>query len=236
MWDYREQQTGLGIIPRGKTHFTMNVTLITLYNLALPNKHLLHCIWFSIICNWYDCNLFIGSNKILQLAGSKLGISSQLECQSLCTNMAMHSSLLTTNSLYSLFQFERSNVISVLKNLIECSFVFFKCFITHNSGDWNCILSLYMEKLYEELIMCIINEFWVVVLPDKLWILQRSLQFCFCIWVCNSGELKSSNSECTWKCSADILLAIDVKLRLCYMIQHFSLPKVIEFFLRSFKQ
>ena len=30
---------------------------------------------------------------------------------------------------YSLFQFERSDVISVLKNSIEYSFVFFKCLL-----------------------------------------------------------------------------------------------------------
>ena len=31
---------------------------------------------------------------------------------------------------YSLFQFERSDVISVLKNSIEYSFVFFKCLLS----------------------------------------------------------------------------------------------------------
>ena len=33
---------------------------------------------------------------------------------------------------YSLFQFERSDVISVLKNSIEYSFVFFKCLSSQN--------------------------------------------------------------------------------------------------------
>ena len=32
---------------------------------------------------------------------------------------------------YSLFQFERSDIISVLKNLIEYSFAFFKCLLKY---------------------------------------------------------------------------------------------------------
>ena len=39
------------------------------------------------------------------------------------------SSPLNSNGSYSLFQFERSDVISVLKNLPEYSFVFFKCLV-----------------------------------------------------------------------------------------------------------
>ena len=34
---------------------------------------------------------------------------------------------------YSLFQFERSEVISVLKNSIEYSFVFFKCLLQYSA-------------------------------------------------------------------------------------------------------
>ena len=37
---------------------------------------------------------------------------------------------------YSLFQFERSDIISVLKNSIEYSFVFFKCLF------WEYMLSV----------------------------------------------------------------------------------------------
>ena len=37
---------------------------------------------------------------------------------------------------YSLFQFERSDVISVLKSSIEYSFVFFKCLLETCTAHW----------------------------------------------------------------------------------------------------
>ena len=64
--------------------------------------------------------------------------------------------------------FRKSYYISVLKNSIEYSFVCFKYFIIHRLGDWNrsCTLSLFwgqfcMEKLYGELIECIIRAYRV---------------------------------------------------------------------------
>ena len=40
-----------------------------------------------------------------------------------------HSNYHSHDGSYSLFQFEESDVISVLKNSIEWSFVFFNCFV-----------------------------------------------------------------------------------------------------------
>ena len=48
---------------------------------------------------------------------------------------------------YSLFQFERSDVISVLKNSIEYSFVFFKCLLMQNS-------SIFCQSAYQILSHC----------------------------------------------------------------------------------
>ena len=68
----------------------------------------------------------------------------------------------------SVLNFRKSYYISVLKNSIEYSFVCFKYFIIHRLGDWNrsCTLSLFwgqfcMEKLYGELIECIIRAYRV---------------------------------------------------------------------------